>query len=280
MISSFEINKLNDLLKDFYLAVGIRISIFDDSFNLVTEYPVTPPDICRAIRSTEAGLKACTECDRAAFMRAKQLHKAHTYVCHAGITEAIAPIQLDGGVLGYAIFAHLMPSENYEDTVSEVCRRCEKFGLNEREVRSDLKKLKKYSNQKICAAMKLLEIIASYLQISKMARWKNDNISHQINEFIECNLASPLDSTVLCNHFFISRTKLYEVSMQAFNMGIAQYITYKRLEKAKEMLRGERMTVAAVAAKVGIDDYNYFCKLFKKHEGCTPGQYKKQFKAD
>ncbi len=63
-------------------------------------------------------------------------------------------------------------------------------------------------------------------------------------------------------------------------MGIAQYVTYKRLERAKELLRESNSTVAAISAQVGVDDYNYFCKLFRKHEGCTPMQYRKQRTSD
>ena len=274
MISTFEKAKLNQLLRDFYLAVGISISVFDDNFDLVTEYPENPPDICAAIRATKEGQAACRECDRAAFMRAKSLHKAHTYICHAGITEAIAPIQIDGGVLGYAIFAHLMPAENYEGTVNEICARLKKFGLEEGSVRAYVKKLKRYSNDRICAAMRILEIIASYMQISKMASWKNDNIAARICEFIDDNLASHLDSNVLCDHFFISRTKLYKISKQTFDMGIAQYITSRRIERAKELLKNSDMTVARIAEKTGGGDYNYFCKLFKKHVGTTPVGYR------
>lgn len=278
MISSFDRESLEELLKNFYLAVGIRISIFDDSFNLVTEYPAEAPDICRNIRACEEGLRACHECDHAAFLRAKGMHKAHTYICHAGITEAIAPIQLDGGILGYAILAHLMPSENYEETVKEVCARCGKFSLTPDEVRTHLMKLKRYSRPEIYADMKLLEILAAYLQMSRMAQWKNDNISHRINEFIEHNLSSPLNSAVLCKHFFISRTKLYEICMQAFNMGISSYITCKRIERAKELLRDETLSVSEVGSMVGVDDYNYFCKLFRKKTGCAPGKYRKSLK--
>lgn len=276
MIGSFEKNSLNELLKDFYTVVGIRISVFDDSFNLVTEYPSSPPEICAAIRATEKGYAACVKCDSDACKRAKKLHGAHTYVCHAGITEAITPIQLDGGVVGYAILAHLMPAENYEETLQEICRRCTAYGLDEERVKTDVRKLKKYSAQKISAAMRLLDAVASFLQISKMATWKNENIAAQINRFIEQNLDGDLQSEVLCKHFFLSRTKLYQLSMHAFGMGIAQYVTFKRIEKAKELLKSGETAIADVAFRVGIDDYNYFCKLFRKQVGVPPGKYKKQ----
>ncbi|MBQ7227755.1 MAG: PocR ligand-binding domain-containing protein [Clostridia bacterium] len=275
MISSFEKNRLTEVLKDFYTVVGIRISVFDDKFNIVTEYPSELPEICKLIRSTEAGAKACRTCDNEACKRAKKLRQPHVYTCHAGITEAITPIRLGGGVVGYAIFAHMMPSEDYETAVTEVCHRTAQYALDGDEVLKAVKKVKKHSREKILSSVKLLDAIAAYLQISNLASWKNDDISRQIDLFIENNLKERLDSDTICRQFFVSRTKLYQISMDSFGMGIGQYVTFKRIEKAKNLFKEKagNTTVTAVARAVGVDDHNYFCKLFRKSVGVSPGKY-------
>lgn len=274
MISSFEKNRLNDLLKDFYTVVGIRISVFDDEFRMVTEYPADLPDICKLVRSTQKGAAACKNCDNEACKRAKKLRQPHIYTCHAGLTEEITPIRLGGGVIGYAIFAHMMPAEGYDEAVAEVVRRCAAYGYDEAETENAVRKIKKHSLEKITASARLLDAIASYVQISNLASWKNDDISSRINTFIEKNLTEKLDSDTICRHFFISRTKLYQISIQSFGMGIAQYVTYKRVERAKELMSDENATVTAIAREVGVDDYNYFCKLFRKAVGTPPGKYR------
>lgn len=274
MISSFEQVKLSELLKDFYTVVGIRISVFDDDFSLVTEYPQEPPEICALIRSSPAGRAACARCDKEACMRAKKKSAAHSYVCHAGITEAITPIQLAGGVVGYAILAHIMPTVRYEETVGEVCERCLRYGLDPVAVEQNVRKLRSFSSQTISASMRLLDAVASYLQISKMANWKNENIVFRINEFIEYNLANDLSSDILCSHFFVSRTKLYQIAMHAFGMGIGAYIMKKRIERAAELLKSTERTVSQIAREVGIPDGNYFSKLFKREMGLPPAKYR------
>ena len=57
-------------------------------------------------------------------------------------------------------------------------------------------------------------------------------------------------------------------------MGIAQYVTYKRIEEAKRLLANELTSVSKIAVQVGIGDYNYFCKLFRKNVGLSPGKYR------
>ncbi len=273
MINTFEKEKLTALLKDFYTVVGIRIAIFDNDFNKLTEYPNTPPTICDIIRRTPEGLAACKECDQRAFERAKRKQSAHSYICHAGITEAITPIQLNGGVVGYAIFAHLMPRENYEGTVAEICNRCHKYA-DEETLENAVRELNTYSQKELSAAMRLLEAIASFLQYSNVVNWKNEDIVFNLNKYISENLAADLSNDILCSHFYISRTKLYQISMQAFGMGISQYVNYKRMDKAKELLADKSLSITEIARKVGFHDYNYFCKTFRKTVGLAPGKYR------
>jgi len=280
MISSFDKEALFSLIKDLYSAIGIRISIFDDAFNLVTEYPTEAPSICRLVRTTEEGLRACRECDRAAFERAKKLKAPHTYKCHIGITEAIAPIHLDSETLGYALFAHMLPEENVNESLDEICMLCQRFNLDKYEVQKAAKELKTHSTEKISASIHLLEAIASYLQIKKIANWKTEEFSVQLRLFIDANLDKDLTSAVLCNHFYISRTKLYHLSLKAFNMGVSEYILSRRIEKAKQLLKTEKVSIADTAKRVGFSDYNYFCKIFKKVTGVTPSKYAKTDKKD
>lgn len=274
MISSFDLNNLDNLLKDFYTAVGIRISIFDDKFRLVTEYPKEAPLFCRMIRSCERGFTGCAECDAQACKRAIKMRKPHIYTCHAGITEAITPIQIGGGVIGYAILAHMMPEEGYDDAVKKACDIAQAYGLPREESFSAVMEIKKKSAEQIHAAVKILDAVASYMYIQNLAQWKNEDVSKLIDEFINNNLKLPLTSEFICAHFHCSRTALYNISMKNFGMGIARYVTYCRIERAKALLSVGK-SIADTSYECGFSEYNYFCKVFRKYTGMSAGAYRK-----
>lgn len=274
MISSFDTNNLNKLLKDFYTAVGIRISVFDDNFNLVTEYPKNAPAFCSNIRSTQDGRNACKACDNAAFERAKKLRKPHIYTCHAGITEAITPIQIGGGILGYAILAHMLPKENYGKTVDNACALAENLGVPQEVSRQAITEIIPRTEEQINAAVRLLDAVSSYVYIQNLAKWKNEDVSQSLDKYIKDNLGERLNSDVICRQFNCSRTALYKISMQAFGMGIMQYIVYCRIERAKQLL-SENKSIAETASLCGFEEYNYFCKVFRKHTGTSPNNFRK-----
>ncbi len=51
MISTFDLTKLNALLKDFYTLTHIRITVFDETFRELAAYPEQIAPFCRIIRT-------------------------------------------------------------------------------------------------------------------------------------------------------------------------------------------------------------------------------------
>ena len=103
MISSFDLNKLNYLLQDFYNLTHIRITVFDDSFHELAAYPEQISPFCKLIRSDVNGQRECSLCDENACKTAAKRHSPYTYCCHAGLTESIVPIHLGNIVIGYLL---------------------------------------------------------------------------------------------------------------------------------------------------------------------------------
>ena len=54
-----------------------------------------------------------------------------------------------------------------------------------------------------------------------------------------------------------------------------EYINSYRIEKATELLQTETLSISNIALSVGIDNFSYFVKQFKKYKNCTPSQYRK-----
>ena len=54
-----------------------------------------------------------------------------------------------------------------------------------------------------------------------------------------------------------------------------KYITLLRLEYAAQLLQSKLYTVSEASEKAGYGNVKYFERLFKKHYGRTPGEYKK-----
>ncbi|MCD8147942.1 MAG: helix-turn-helix domain-containing protein, partial [Clostridiales bacterium] len=54
------------------------------------------------------------------------------------------------------------------------------------------------------------------------------------------------------------------------------YLTQKRMDRAKELLRRSSQRTGEIALAVGYRDAHYFSTLFRKTQGCTPREYRAQ----
>jgi len=60
-------------------------------------------------------------------------------------------------------------------------------------------------------------------------------------------------------------------------MGIRplEYINRKRIEEAQMLLVTSNDPVEKIALETGIDNFSWFCRLFKKYTCSTPGEYRR-----
>ena len=276
MITTFDIDSLNKFCENFYTAIGIRISVFDNEFNLITEYPKNAPEYCTLIRRSTAGAQGCRNCDIKAFKEAKRRRGLYIYTCHAGLTEAVTPIKFNDSILGYVILAHMLPKENLDSSLEAALKKALHYGLSEIEALSTLKKISTKSLEKINASAQILDAIASYLHISNWIRWNDEDLAVRISQYIESNLDKNLTSDTLCKVFFISRTKLHSIAINNYDLSISKYILAKRISKAKQLLE-QNIAVEKVAELTGFANASYFGKVFKKETTFSPNKYKQLF---
>ena len=72
----------------------------------------------------------------------------------------------------------------------------------------------------------------------------------------------------------LSPNYLSAVFSQEMGTTFVEYLTARRMEKARELLRHSDLRSGEIAAAVGYKDSHYFSFLFKKTQGCTPRDYR------
>jgi AraC-like DNA-binding protein len=97
-------------------------------------------------------------------------------------------------------------------------------------------------------------------------------VVQHIKEHLADNLSVEKLSALAC----MSKATFFRVFKREFGLTPVEYIVRERLAEAKRLLRQPLTTVADVCVRAGFNNLSYFQALFKKHEGLTPGAYKKQ----
>ena len=77
--------------------------------------------------------------------------------------------------------------------------------------------------------------------------------------------------------FFINKFYLSKIFKETYGTTINNYLISKRITRAKQLLRFTDLTVDEIGAAVGMADANYFSRMFRKVEGSSPREYRKQW---
>lgn len=98
-----------------------------------------------------------------------------------------------------------------------------------------------------------------------------------VKEYLDEHFAEKIVLEELAEKFFINKFYLSKIFKETYGTTVNNYLISKRITRAKQLLRFTDMTVDEVGAAVGMGDANYFSRMFRKVEGISPREYRKQW---
>lgn len=98
-----------------------------------------------------------------------------------------------------------------------------------------------------------------------------------ITRYLQEHLAEEISLSVLAEQFHLNPQYISQLFKSEIGVNFLAYLTNIRMEKAKKLLLSTSLSIAEVADQAGYRDYRVFTKAFKKSEGITPSQYRRDF---
>ncbi len=104
---------------------------------------------------------------------------------------------------------------------------------------------------------------------------QNSDLIEQAIRYVDQNYTDEnisLNSTAKAVN--ISTNYLSALFGQRAGVSFVEYLTQKRMTRAKQLLRQSDRRTGEIAQEVGYRDAHYFSFVFKKTQGCTPREYR------
>jgi YesN/AraC family two-component response regulator len=123
----------------------------------------------------------------------------------------------------------------------------------------------------------LIEVFDKYIKqksSKKPPAWAVE-IKELIQDHIDTNITlKELSQDLDINPAYLSR----EFSKHFDNLSFGEYIRKQRIEKAIEYLNTSTFSLTKIAYLTGFSDQSHFTRIFKKHTGKNPSDYRKTIK--
>jgi AraC-like DNA-binding protein len=123
----------------------------------------------------------------------------------------------------------------------------------------------------------LLNVFHTYLKQKpgpgrKAPAWVQE-LKHLIQDHIDDNLSlKELSKDLEINPSYLSR----EFSRYFGDLSFGEYIRKQRIEKAIDLMRTPNYSLTEIAYLTGFSDQSHFTRIFKKHTGESPSEYRRK----
>lgn len=112
---------------------------------------------------------------------------------------------------------------------------------------------------------------------SKEPDKQEERVINGITRYLQKHMAEEVSLSVLAEEFHLSAQYISQLFKNEIGVNFLAYLTGIRMEKAKKLLLSTALSITEISEQSGYGDYRVFTKVFKKTEGTTPSQYRRDF---
>lgn len=105
-----------------------------------------------------------------------------------------------------------------------------------------------------------------------------DPLVVKVSKYLWDHLEEDITLSKILKKFSVNKNTLNDAFNNEMNMSCMAYLEMLRVNLAKKHLQFDDESVSEISQMCGYTDTNYFSKVFKKHTGQTPSEYRKQMK--
>lgn len=167
---------------------------------------------------------------------------------------------------------HLMIRPRIKDAAKELCEQLAEIYM----AKNDEKKLE------IAVQIKTKIILLQFI----LRMWENgfiiendksgrNTVEKEMISYIQQSFTGEISLKEFGEQFHLSEKYVSQYFKEHFHITLSKYVTYLRLEHAKQLLQNSDIPVTEVAMLSGYQNVSYFIRSFKKTYGVSPLKYRK-----
>ncbi|MFR3685448.1 MAG: GH39 family glycosyl hydrolase [Enterococcus sp.] len=103
---------------------------------------------------------------------------------------------------------------------------------------------------------------------------------YELKFYIDNNFDKDIRLADIANKLYVSDQYLSRSFSNEIGMPMNEYLIRKRLEKVRKDLLETEKSITDIAFSAGFSNINSFNRLFKKYQGLTPSEFRKEIKAE
>lgn len=108
------------------------------------------------------------------------------------------------------------------------------------------------------------------------ARSKSSKLCWSVHRYIDVHFKENINLDMLASISHVSKYYLVHAFTKEYGTPPMNYLIDRRLEEAKQLLKNDDYSVSMISRMLGFSSSSYFSQIFKKNEGMSPNEYRKE----
>ena len=167
---------------------------------------------------------------------------------------------------------HLMICPRVKDTAKELCEQLIEIYMAKKDESES--KIATQVRTKIILLQFILEMWKKGFVIENDTSGRN-TVEKEMVSYIQQNFTGKISLREFGEQFHLSEKYISRYFKEHFHITLSQYVTYLRLEHAKQLLQDTDIPVTDVAMRSGYQNVSYFIRSFQKAYAVSPLKYRK-----
>lgn len=105
---------------------------------------------------------------------------------------------------------------------------------------------------------------------------KNPSVIDEVKRYMSEHIDQNLTRELIANYVFLNPDYLARIFKRETGLSITDYLTEERMTLAKKLLVQTDLPISRIAERVGIPNFSYFSKQFRKYMNISPLEYRQQ----
>ncbi len=236
--------------------------------------------LCARIMETFEGATLCTKLSRERARQARETGRTVEGECHAGLYDALIPIQVDGEYLGALCIGQYMLEAPTEEKLKRIAERLSFLHLAPGELWEYFRHTRVLTAEEHEGLLDLVRMLGQYICESRgrlrfLESLAGSDPIKAAERYIQAHFDQRLTVDGIARSVGMSKSNFLHRFAEQTGTSPLAYLNSYRVERAIELLRATRLPVAEIAAACGFRSISPFNRQFRKVTGKAPGDYRR-----
>lgn len=263
---------VKQLIDSFSFCFDVKITFY--SLNLeewLVGYHSAASDYCTMIQSQLKIRYRCLHQDTSMCQRCNKLKRQFSYRCHGGLTEAVFPIIMDGGLVAFAMIGQFRMTDTLP---SDMLNRWKSAGFDEKALKKAFFDRPFFSSERLEKMLYIFSTTLFFLINTQNMAIRKTELVERVLSYVDAHMSEPISIEEVSQALGKSSSTITHTLKNKLDLSFKQLVISQKLMRFDRLIMHDPdLPIMQASRMVGYDDALYFSRLYHSKRFSTPSEF-------